>query len=381
MIAGAVSTERSRAGSSSSWDSDFGREAQLYFQELRKQPVERYFDLDHSQFSPVPDIEPDLTLLSSSGAHEWYQKTETPHPNRQESDTVVDDTMIEERGEQERKRWENHAKRLVRAYSTSQRQLPRMSVSSTDSAGLAPGVQQGLERVQRTALSPLEGTDIEAGQSPLNESLPLGGQRGVLGTLLTLYRNPDLSKTSSSLGSTCDQSTTTNVRSVSLSTEDDLPANQDADVTTESAKTGSLKKPTRGRCITDLPHTHFYPSPEESPSSEPAQGEISEPLHGPSSRLKEPFSGSGSILHLPLPTPISRPHILTSPPHLSPGVSSIPDRSSGGVLAALIATSHNLMAPAAPFSNKIAPDLTKKGYALSRCGSVLVNNDLNNLFI
>lgn len=362
-------------------NSDLGRQEQLYFQELRRQPVERYYDLGHCQLSSVPDVEPDMPLPSSSRAHEWAQRTQDVHEWAKRAQAVepeasVDNAMIEERGEQERKKWENRAKRLVRAYSTSQKgPLPGFSRSSSNNEGQET-TTNGPGNIQGTSppSEPGGGIDIEAGQSLLNEPLPFGGQHGVLGTLLTLYRQPDLSRTSTSLGSTGDESTTSDVQNISLAAKDDhqRPTGQDTELKDETAheigEAGFPKKSVRGRRQTGLPLPHPSPSPQESLGSpESADGDIHpKTFRSPYRRLKKSLSAPGSILHLPLPARVAQPQIPASLASLSPAVPSIPSRSSGGVVAALIATSQNLMGPAAPSSNAIAPDLTKRGYTLSR---------------
>lgn len=501
-------------------DSGLDPDIQQRSQELRNQPVQRYYDLGHSQLSSVPDIEQEQPLPVSSRVHDWTQKTEgvqdwarkaqTQTQDRDDPESGVEDTALEERGEQEKKWWENRARGLVQAYSTRQRgPLPRTSVTRPVDDGDDQQQRQQQRRATKTEKETETGagetgrprrgsraaapatTDLEAGQpGPLNEPLPLGSQHGVLGTLLTLYRNPELSRTMSSLESTGDETTTSDIQSLSGEEEDrggrrqrrdseradkigggedtirarrkssvrgrrptglpparvSLPPPEEEEeeessslsspevVHREEEEVQPSKRPVRDRRQTGLPPFYIPSSPEESPTPSPSPSPpetqaapppppppVPEPARAPVPRkgsargrrqtglpplqfpleqppppergpspsttqgeereeeeaepqgepgkktyrhpyarlVKKSLSASASVLHLPLSGHIPQPQI--------PAVTSaVPSRSSGGVVAALIATSNTLAGPAAPRANTIAPDLTKRGYTLSR---------------
>ncbi|GJJ13472.1 hypothetical protein Clacol_007726 [Clathrus columnatus] len=335
---------------------------------------------------------------------EWARKAQE---QGYAENNVIDDSVIEERGERDKRRWENHAEGLVRRYSARKKPpaIPKFSISPPDNVQSQTSkieMDQIQEEASPTQISHVD-IEAEAGRpsDPLIEPLPFGRQNGVLGTLLTLYRDPTFNKTTSSIGTTTTggYSTGTDIESLS-DVEDDRSRPVEENAKDDEDQDNLVSKKTRGRCQTGLQsivsqaqdsngpgrappqklqliidkaaeepapnpltgpppvdtleHQHSIPC-DESPVSD--ESEIpSRVFMSPYERLKQSLSAPSSALHLPLPDHLHLPHL---PP-------SAVTRSSGGVVAALLATSNNLAGAATPAANTIAPNISRHGYTLSR---------------
>ncbi|GJJ13485.1 hypothetical protein Clacol_007739 [Clathrus columnatus] len=235
---------------------DSSADTQHNLPQQRRRLFETHYDLGHSQLSSIPEAKPGMP--PSFRIKEWARKAQEQGYG-QLSEKWMEDGMVGEQGEQDKRWWEDRAKGLVRKYSTRRRpSIPEASVSPHEN--LQPNTKKSeAELIHDNPPSHPDDVDLEKGQpsASLIEPLPLGRQNGVLGTLLTLYGNPAFNDTTSSLGSTTtgDESTgTTDMENISDGDEsgEEEEGNSPAESNTkedvaDGGNEQETEKPIRGR--------------------------------------------------------------------------------------------------------------------------------------
>ena len=262
----------------------------------------------------------------------------------------IDEAEIDHYAQEERRYWERRAREMVVAYS--QGGAKTIPTSESEGTKAHHGFfhlrrrHKGKERWHEKEKEP----DIEAG--PVGESenikpLPLGGEHGVLGTLLSLYhrQSPSVSSADLTEVSTTPSTPYETDRESILSSDGHLIPKDEQPIRSYFDKNAPKSTGVSSGRSDFVPYRSYRPDRRFSASPSPAT------------------CTRKLTAHIPRISPGAHIHIPT--PHPSPGIPKA-TQNAGGVIGALIATTNNLAGPAAPAASTIGPDVSRRGYRLSR---------------